>query len=143
MKTQKLSLPSSPSVTIINPSHLQVSLAGSGLAGRSGLLLACPSFLSRCLLSERCPLIRACRACSVSPTYMYCSPHFLHEITYIRFLDRHGISVLMLYFLPVLLLVKKMQVTNSTHHLQRLLLHRALPVLVVGAGWSGDSSSNQ
>ncbi len=82
-------------------------------------------------ISERCPFIRTCRASSVSPTY--CSPHLLHEIRYTRFLDLHVICILMLYCLPVLLLLKLLHVSISAQHLQRLLLHGALPVLVGGA----------
>ncbi len=82
-------------------------------------------------MSERCPFIRTCWAFSVSPTY--CSPH-LHEIRYTRFLDLHVKCVLMLCCLPVLLLLKLLHVSISAEHLQRLLLHGALPVLVGGAG---------
>ena len=40
----------------------------------------------------------------------------------------------MLYFLPVLLLEKVLQIASSMQHLQHLLLHGVLPVLVGGVG---------
>ena len=81
-------------------------------------------------MSERCPFILKCSACSVSPTY--CSPHLQHEIRYTKFLVFHVICVLILYCCPVLLLLKLLQVVISAQHLQRLLLQAALPVLVGG-----------
>ena len=42
--------------------------------------------------------------------------------------------VFMLYCLPVLLLLKLLHDTISVQHLQRLVLHGVLPVLVGGAG---------
>ncbi len=85
-------------------------------------------------MSKWCPFIRMCRAFSVSPTY--CRPHLLHEIRYTRFLDLHVISVLMLYSLPVLMLLKLLHVQTSisVQHLHRLLLHGVLQLLVGGAG---------
>ena len=42
--------------------------------------------------------------------------------------------VLMLYCLPVLLLLKLLQTVISAQHLQRLVLHGMLPMLVGGSG---------
>ena len=90
--------------------------------------MSCKWFLYQ--MSERCPFILKCRACSLSPTY--CNSHFLQDIRYTIFRFTHVICVLILYCRPVLILLKLLQVVVLAQHLQRLLLQVVLPVLVGG-----------
>ena len=72
-----------------------------------------------------CSFILMCRGCFVSPTY--CRLHLLHVIRYTRLLDLHGISLLILYVLPVVVLENVLQVTISAQHLQFLPSQGELP----------------
>ena len=73
-----------------------------------------------------------CRAFSVSPTY--CMLHLLQLIMYTMFFVLHVNWPLMVYFLPVVLLVKELVQFISWQVLHRLLPHGALSPGVGGGG---------